>query len=234
MPEMILPGTYIEVRDEGLIVPGPISISNLGIVGTASRGRLADASDPTTVYTPSNLGEAREIFGQYDAFNNPTLAGDELTLIRALELAYGSGANRVFATRVAGRSAVAAVFTLAGTGGDVTLTSVAPGSGYNDFDISVSAAVANEVDVTILRNGLVVEGWRKVPEASDDFADVINGDHPTYNYDLNSSTGGASVDRRRLNSVLGREHGRYGLSARCRLLRPKADTGLRPDAANLM
>lgn len=189
MPEMILPGTYIEVRDEGLIVPGPISISNLGIVGTAARGRLANANDPTTIYTPSNLGEAREIFGQYDALNNPTLTGNELTLVRALELAYASGANRVFAARVAGASAVDAVFTIAG---GVTLTSVAPGSGYNDYDVSISAAVAAEVDVTITRNGLVVEGWRSVPEASDDFAAVINGTHATYNYDLNSSTGGAS------------------------------------------
>lgn len=36
MPEMILPGTYIEVRDEGLISAGRISTGNIGIVGTAS------------------------------------------------------------------------------------------------------------------------------------------------------------------------------------------------------
>jgi hypothetical protein len=36
--EMILPGTYIEVRAEGLISVGGISTGNIGVVGTASRG----------------------------------------------------------------------------------------------------------------------------------------------------------------------------------------------------
>ena len=33
--EMILPGTYIEVRSEGLIGVSGISTGNIGIVGTA-------------------------------------------------------------------------------------------------------------------------------------------------------------------------------------------------------
>ena len=40
MSEMILPGTYIEVRPEGLIVPGRISVNNVGMVGTAAKGPL--------------------------------------------------------------------------------------------------------------------------------------------------------------------------------------------------
>ena len=40
MPETVLPGTYIEVRDEGLITPGRITTGNIGIVGTASRGEM--------------------------------------------------------------------------------------------------------------------------------------------------------------------------------------------------
>jgi hypothetical protein len=90
MAEMILPGTYIEVRAEKLIVPGPFAIGNLGIVGTASSG------DVGTVYTPANIGDAREVFGAADAFS-PTAK----TLVRALELAFSSGAQRVFAVRVA-------------------------------------------------------------------------------------------------------------------------------------
>ena len=35
--EMVIPGTYIEVRAEGLIGVGGIVTGNLGIVGTASR-----------------------------------------------------------------------------------------------------------------------------------------------------------------------------------------------------
>jgi len=38
--EMILPGTYIEVRAEGLIGVGGISTGNIGVVGTANRGKL--------------------------------------------------------------------------------------------------------------------------------------------------------------------------------------------------
>jgi len=41
--EMILPGTYIEVRAEGLIGVGGISTGNIGVVGTASRGPLNEA-----------------------------------------------------------------------------------------------------------------------------------------------------------------------------------------------
>ena len=36
MAEMILPGTYIEVRPEGLIAPGQITVGNIGVVGTAA------------------------------------------------------------------------------------------------------------------------------------------------------------------------------------------------------
>ena len=36
--EMIIPGTYIEVRAEGLIGVGGIPTGNIGVVGTANRG----------------------------------------------------------------------------------------------------------------------------------------------------------------------------------------------------
>ena len=60
--EMILPGTYIEVRSEGLIGVGGISTGNIGVVGTANRGPLN---------TPVILGsytEAVDTFGSYDSF----------------------------------------------------------------------------------------------------------------------------------------------------------------------
>ena len=38
--EMILPGTYIDVRAEGLIGVSGVSTGNVGIVGTANRGPL--------------------------------------------------------------------------------------------------------------------------------------------------------------------------------------------------
>jgi hypothetical protein len=141
MAEMILPGTYIEVRAEGLMLPGPISIGNVGIVGTARRGRLADPSDPATVYTPANLGEARDIFGQYDAYDNPEESNNPLTLVRALELAYGNGAQRVFAVRVARTtgqgSGQTARYTLnADAGTTLGIAAVAPGSGYDRANLT--------------------------------------------------------------------------------------------------
>lgn len=82
MPEVILPGTYIEVRDEGLISAGRISTGNIGIVGTASQGtELA----PQLI---SSLSEAREKFGAATA---------QTTLVRSLELIYQNGGKTVYA-----------------------------------------------------------------------------------------------------------------------------------------
>ena len=38
MPDVILPGIYITVRDEGLITVGGVSTGNIGIVGAAVEG----------------------------------------------------------------------------------------------------------------------------------------------------------------------------------------------------
>lgn len=199
MPEMILPATYIEVRAESLIVPGPISIGNVGIVGTARRGRLGDQSDPTTVYTPSNIGDARTIFGQSDAFDSPEGAR-ELTLIRALELAYANGAQRIFAARVATAGAASASYTLGATTGSVTINALASGTGYNGAELVVGAGSAGNADITFMgrevdhRDTLdgIVETWRTVPLEVEAFTQVINGNHPTYSYGTLSSTGGGS------------------------------------------
>lgn len=134
MPEMILPGTYIEVRAEGLIRPGPVSTGNIGIVGTASRGLLGyeeNPDDTAAVYTPVDIGEAREIFGEPDPFGSTT----ELTLVRALELAFANGASRVFAARVAEAGAARAWYQLQ-TG--LTFTARAPGRGYDGATIYTS------------------------------------------------------------------------------------------------
>jgi hypothetical protein len=187
---MILPGTYIEVRAEKLIVPGPISIGNVGIVGTARRGRLADSTDPTTVYTPANIGEARDIFGAPDAFGSPE-ESTELTLVRALELAYTNGAQRVFAVRVAESAATSATYTLPAATGTVTLTALAPGTGYNDFKLTTTAGTGGTLNVTFT-DGALVENWRDVPAAVAEFVQAINGQHPTYDYRSKASTGGKS------------------------------------------
>jgi hypothetical protein len=100
MAEMILPGVYIDVRPEGLITAGRVTVGNVGIVGTASKGPVGV---PTILGTQS---EARDIFGSYDPFVDGN--SNELTLVRALEQAYNHGASTVFAVRVTSTEAAAA------------------------------------------------------------------------------------------------------------------------------
>ena len=58
--EMIIPGTYIEVRAEGLIGVGGISTGNIGVVGTANRGPVGEA------VILGSYAEALSTFGNYD------------------------------------------------------------------------------------------------------------------------------------------------------------------------
>lgn len=90
---MILPGTYIEVLDEGLIRAGGVTTGNIGIVGTANKG----AVDKVTLL--GSLSEAKDIFGDKDEWQGG--GKNELTLIRALELIYQNGGKTVYAIRTA-------------------------------------------------------------------------------------------------------------------------------------
>ncbi len=136
MAEMILPGTYIEVRPEGLIVPGRVTVGNLGVVGTAARGPIG---------VPVILGsytEAQQRFYKYD----PWIDGrsNELTLVRALEQAFSHGATTVFAVRVASAGAAKASYTLKSASGDcVKLTAKSEGEWGNDLSINVASAEEN-------------------------------------------------------------------------------------------
>jgi hypothetical protein len=93
--EMVIPGTYIEVRAEGLIGVGGIVTGNIGIVGTASRGPVGE------VRILSSLADAIDIYGLPDAFTTPRLTGTPLTLVRALQQAFEGGARTVLAVRAA-------------------------------------------------------------------------------------------------------------------------------------
>lgn len=139
MAELVLPGVYIEVRPEALIVGGPISVGNIGIVGTAAAGT------PGKVEVLSSLGDALEKFGPYDNFDSPTTAGDPLTLVRALEVAYNNGASNVLAVRVAQDGVAVANATrnvATATGNAVKLTAVPPGSFGNKIKITVDPVAA--------------------------------------------------------------------------------------------
>ncbi|MET0396006.1 MAG: phage tail sheath C-terminal domain-containing protein [Longimicrobiaceae bacterium] len=129
--EMIIPGTYIEVRSEGLIGVSGIGTGNVGVVGTANRGPVDQ------VRVLGSYAEALETFGSYDAW--PAVPADvpkALTLVRALEQAFRGGANTVYAVRVAdtGDAAMASTTWVVQTGAAkdaFTLTATSPGTWAN-------------------------------------------------------------------------------------------------------
>jgi len=130
MAEMILPGTYIEVRSEGLIVPSRVSVGTMGVVGTANKGPV---SDPEIL---GSYSEARQVFGAYDTFVDGK--SDELTLVRALEQAFNHGATSVIAVRVASATAAKADFTLTSSSGNCCqLAAASEGEWGNEIEINV-------------------------------------------------------------------------------------------------
>lgn len=90
--EMIIPGTYIQVRADALIGVGGISSGNIGIVGTAT-------TPSTSTVLLSDYEGAKAVFGPYDAFTAGTA-----NLTRALEILFRNGARTVYARGVAAGS----------------------------------------------------------------------------------------------------------------------------------
>ncbi len=135
MTETVIPGTYIDVRAEGLISAGRVATGVVGIVGTAAAGPLRS---PVTLAMPD---QARAQFGAQDDPRDPEDGEHPLTLVRAVDLCYANGASTVIAVRVAGSTAANATFTLLDAGGAVAeLTAVAPGSWANDVRVEVTPA----------------------------------------------------------------------------------------------
>jgi hypothetical protein len=132
--EMILPGTYIDVRAEGLIGVGGISTGNIGIVGTANRGPVGE------VQILGSYAEVLDTFGQYDAWKD---SGNPLSLTRTLAQVIRGGGSTIFAVRVANGDPVARVFTIkGGTSTLFTLTATSGGTWANDIKVTFTKAVA--------------------------------------------------------------------------------------------
>ncbi len=91
--ELVIPGTFIRVRAEGLISVGGISTGNIGIVGTAApQDGVTDAF--TKTHNLSDYESAKKIFAPYDAYSDGT---GTLNLMRALEILFRNGARTVYA-----------------------------------------------------------------------------------------------------------------------------------------
>jgi len=148
--EMILPGTYIEVRAEGLIGVGGIATGNVGVVGTANRGPL------NTVVVLGGYGEALDVFGAYDRW--PDVKADQpnaLTLTRTLEQVFRGGASTVYAVRVAnlGSTTMASMSWHLDSATDVqllTLTATSPGTWANAIQASLSAPDGEPATLTLI------------------------------------------------------------------------------------
>jgi len=87
---LVLPGTYIRVRAEGLIGAGGISTGNIGVVGTA-------ASGVGETHNLSSAAEALDAFGESDAVTTRTL-----NLTRVVTELFKGGARNLYARGVAG------------------------------------------------------------------------------------------------------------------------------------
>ncbi|HHG83927.1 MAG TPA: phage tail sheath protein [Bacteroidetes bacterium] len=137
MAEVILPGTYITVRDEALISAGRVSTGNIGIVGTANKGQVGK------VTILSSFTEAREAFGTADSWTGGN--NNELTLMRAMEQIFHNGGRTVYAVRVASSAAANAGFQVRdGSNAALSvLTAKTPGTWGNEISIDIANAAAN-------------------------------------------------------------------------------------------
>ncbi|GCL50215.1 hypothetical protein NIES3804_17820 [Microcystis aeruginosa NIES-3804] len=128
MVEAILPGTYITVRDEGLISAGQVVSGNIGIVGTAAKGPVDE------VQILASFSEAKAIFGEIDPAR-------QLTLIQALEQIYNNGGKTVYAVRTATNATKATYQTKDSSDKNlVKLEAKTPGTWGNDIKIKISDA----------------------------------------------------------------------------------------------
>lgn len=158
MAEVILPGTYIDVRDEGLISAGRVISGYIGIVGTASQGPVGE------VKILGSFTEAQETFGPSGAWYDGKR--DELTLVRALEQIYNNGGRTVYAVRVdAGPGAAASgSFNDANGNPRMKLTAASPGQWGNAIAVVIEK-----------RN---VEAGEPLATVSKTFVRLVHGDVP--------------------------------------------------------
>jgi tail sheath protein len=148
--EMILPGTYIDVRAEGLIGVGGIATGNVGIVGTASRGPVNEA------VTLGSYAEALDKFGAADRWPDAANAqAAALTLTRSLQLVFSGGASTVYAVRLGPDAMPKTVWTVQEPGNNpatlFTLTAATPGTWANDAKVSISVPAQGPCTLTVVR-----------------------------------------------------------------------------------
>lgn len=145
--EMVIPGTYIEVRAEGLIGVGGITTGNIGVVGSASKGPLNKA------IMLGSYADAVDAFGTYDSAIQASGGPVPLTLVRAIEQAFKGGASTVFGVRVANGSPVKARRQFADADGATAFTLTSLERDTDGSAIPVGGTWGNQIKVTIVDEG---------------------------------------------------------------------------------
>ncbi len=148
--EMILPGTYIEVRAEGLIAVGSIATGIVGIVGTAAKGPVG------TAVPIGGAAEAIDVFGPADQVSAPAEAAAPLSLVRAIQQVFAGGGSNLFAVRIAGGTPLPATLTVPASTGNAFLLTAAGPTDPPAPAAPVGGSWGNSIHVVIVDNGSAV------------------------------------------------------------------------------
>src|SRR3954471_880625 len=163
--ELIIPGTYIEVRAEGLIGVGGIATGNIGVVGTANRGPLNE------VVILGSSADALAVFGAPAPFPDDPAATAHLTLARTLEQLFAGGASTVYAVRVANLAADVEMRSMtwqvaSGATNLFTLTATSPGTWANGIAATWTAGGGGGPARLVLQLGRVREAFEATTAAA--------------------------------------------------------------------
>ena len=186
MPEVILPGTYISVRDEGLVTAGRIATGYIGVVGSAEKGPINEA------VILGSLSEARERFGEAGPWRGG--GKSELTLVRAIELMFNNGASTVYAVRAARKGARPAFFPITKASHQlITFKAQSPGSPGNGIQIKISDVKdAPALGTKLLQISRVVETFTGT--SARDLADQVNAGSTLLQAELDAAAGTEAPD----------------------------------------
>lgn len=139
MADIILPGTYINVKDEGLISAGAVAAGIIGVVGSIENTEK-NKDKMNKVKILGSLSEAEEAFGAKgtwatdpkDAAKNKALIQKNLTLVRALEQIYRNGGKSVYAVPTATNDSTAYKAGLAALANEIVNIVVLAGQDASD------------------------------------------------------------------------------------------------------
>lgn len=137
MTTMVLPGVYIEVRDDALITTGAIVSGYVGAVGAAAQGPTDE------VRILGSLAEAEELYGSGQ-------------LVDALQHIFNNGASTVYAVRATGTTANAFKLGLRALESDIVNIIHLAGQDTSNADIVVELLAHLQVTAQNKRERIAV------------------------------------------------------------------------------